>query len=385
MAAQQQGGGSQDQGSSDFLWISIILVGGIFATWYFAGSYISAFLYQIKGYEGTALQVVLNYWNTFVTDILHLSSLQIPMADLQSLITQIHHKKANTTFTGVVAASTTIGDYLRFFIAPVLVLCAVIVYKKSVGLRFKTVFDMNKMRAAEKMDWPQITPVIKLNLVKEDIDKGPWAMAMTPMQFCKKHKLLKEKTDDRGRPAVDLIIGKASQVFVTQLGPFWTQVTALPPYARALFAAFAACGNHDRDPAFELLNNISRSANTGKLDFTGADVLLLKHGNSKLAIKVMQHHAYVLTVFASMLELARTDGVFASSEFLWLKPLDRRLWYMLNTVGRQTPVPEAAGPFAHWQAEKRWGGPLRTPMVESAVKGLEVALSEILYEPEEAD
>lgn len=210
-------------------------------------------------------------------------------------------------------------------------------------------------------------------------------MALTPMQFCKKHKLLKEKTGDDGRPAVDVIAGKASQVFVTQLGPFWTHVTALPPYARALFAAFAACGNHDRDPAFEVLNKISHSAESGKLDFTGADALLSKHVNSKLVAKVTQRHAYVLSVFASMFELARTDGVFASSEFLWLKPLDRKLWYMLNTVGRQTPVPEAAGPFAHWQAEKRWGGPMRTPMIESAVKGLEIALSEILYEPEEAD
>ncbi len=35
-------------------------------------------------------------------------------------------------------------------------------------------------------NWPQITPVLDLDLIKTDIDKGPWAMAMTPMQFCKR-------------------------------------------------------------------------------------------------------------------------------------------------------------------------------------------------------
>ncbi len=49
------------------------------------------------------------------------------------------------------------------------------------------------------------------------------------------------------------------------------------------------------------------------------------------------------------------DGVQASADFLWLKPIDRRLWYMLNTVGRQTPFAEVAGPYAHWLAEREMG------------------------------
>ena len=86
---------------------------------------------------------------------------------------------------------------------------------------------------------------------------------------------------------------------------------------------------------------------------------------------------------ASMLELARTDGVLASAEFLWLKPLDRKLWYMLNSVGRQTAVPEIAGAFAHWTAEKKTKRALRVPMVDEAAKSLEVAMKEIIYEADE--
>jgi intracellular multiplication protein IcmP len=377
-----QSQGSQDPGSSDFVWISIIAVVGIALAWYFGNKYITNFIYNVRLYEIRGIQLTLQGWNMLAVKV-HLPSLQMQAHDLQALATAIQHKKLSSTFEALQAVSTRVGDYMRWVIAPVLAVFAVIIYTTNIQLKLKNIFDLKRMRAAEKNDWPQIIPVLKLNLVKEDIDNGPWAMAMTPMQFCKKHKLLKEKTDDKGKPAVDLIPDKAYQVFVTQLGPLWTHVTALPPHAKALFAALAACGNHDRDAAFELLNNISRSSENQKLDFTGIDPLLAKHFNTKLVIRVLQRHAYVTTIFLSMMELARTDGVFATSEFLWLKPLDRKLWYVLNTVGRYTSVPEASGPYAHWLAEKKWGGPLRTPMMEEAVKAMEGALADILYEPEE--
>ena len=86
---------------------------------------------------------------------------------------------------------------------------------------------------------------------------------------------------------------------------------------------------------------------------------------------------------ASMLEEARQDGVQASADFLWLKPLDRRLWYTLNTVGRQTPFIEVAGIFAHWIAEKEAQRRLRVPMVEEATNAVELALKDVVYRPDE--
>lgn len=110
-----------------------------------------------------------------------------------------------------------------------------------------------------------------------------------------------------------------------------------------------------------------------------------KHENTKLVQQIVQSHAYLLTVMAEMLEGARTDGVQAAADFLWLKPVDRRLWYMLNTVGRQTPFVEVAGPFAHWVAEKEMGRRLLVPMVEEATNALEIALKEIIYKPDEKE
>ena len=56
---------------------------------------------------------------------------------------------------------------------------------------------------------------------------------------------------------------------------------------------------------------------------------------------------------------------------------------MLNCVGRQTPFAEVAGPFAHWRAEQTMGRPSRAPMIDEAIKALEVAIKEVKLSPKE--
>ena len=72
-----------------------------------------------------------------------------------------------------------------------------------------------------------------------------------------------------------------------------------------------------------------------------------------------------------------------SSEFLWLKTVDRRLWYMLNCIGRQTPYAEVGGPFAHWRAEQAMGRRSLVPMIDEAIRALEIAIKEIKLSPKE--
>jgi len=231
-----------------------------------------------------------------------------------------------------------------------------------------------------------------LDLVKMDIDQGPWAMAMTPVQFCRKHKLLEEfrrgrqegvSRRDADRVEVNLKRGEANKVFALQLGPKWEGYSRLPPYAKALFAAFVARVNADSKAAATILLQLNRSSVSRKLDLTGVDALYKKHENTKLVQKILNSHAYVLTMMAAMLTAARLDGVQATADFLWLKPLDRRLWYVLNTMGRQTPFVESAAAYSHWLAERDAGRKLVIPMVEGATNALELALKSMVYHPEE--
>ncbi|HRE30934.1 MAG TPA: phosphoesterase, partial [Candidatus Berkiella sp.] len=122
----------------------------------------------------------------------------------------------------------------------------------------------------------------------------------------------------------------------------------------------------------------------GTMDYSDTDEYIKKY-KSKAAELCQKRHAYVSTVMAEMLLLARTDGVLASADFLWVKPIDRRLWYILNCVGRQVSVPEVSGVFAHFFAERELSRALTVPMVDEATNALEKAIINTIYVPEEGE
>lgn len=296
------------------------------------------------------------------------------------------------TFEDLVIMGAGVGDYVRYPFVLLMFILAAVVYFGSSTRVFKRTYSMQTLSKLENAYRPFITPVVGLDLINQDLDKGPWAMAMSPMQFCKRYRLLEEVKPQRYQgmkrsewDRIDVVLkrGKANRLFIMQLGPLWSGPDKLPLHARALFAAFAARINADKAGS-KLLAQLAESS-TGKMNYKGVDELLKKHYNSKTVQHVVQTHAYVLTVMAEMLERARDDGVQASSEFLWLKPIDRRLWYTLNTVGRQTPFIEVGGIFAHWVAEKEARTKLMVPMVEEATNAVEVALKEIVYQPDEKE
>lgn len=372
MAAPQQG--NQAETSSALFWFvgAMLAAGGVL--WYaFKKQIVSAYL-------------TFRLW-----EIDFISLFTGRLDDVRTYI--LTTKPEAMSFQDLVRVGQAVGDYLRIPFALLLFVLAVVVFLGSSTRVFKRAYSMRELVEAEKDNWPQIAPVAGLDLVKMDIDKGPWAMALTPMQFCKRYHLLEEhrRAPQEGmmrkewsRVEVTLKRGLANKIFALQLGPLWQGTAKLPPHARALFAVFAARYNSDGKAAYDLLRQMSRTYTT-KLDFTGADELCRKYENTKGVQKVVESRAYVLTVMASMLEAAREDGVQASADFLWLKPFDRRLWYMLNTVGRQTPFVEVAGPFAHWVSEKEIGRKLLVPMVEEATNALETALKEIIYKPDEPE
>ncbi len=385
MSGQQQaqgggGGGGGDAGSLDFFWGIVILVAALIAIWYFGKDYISAAVLQVRYYEIIAI--------TFVLDGIGkgLSFFNLPAPntyDLHELAAFIKSNSGAVTFSRLAEISTQVGDYIRYPGAIILGGLAMITFFTHVTAKFKSTLNMKSLRKLEQENWPQITPVVKLDLVKEDIDEGPWAMSQTPMQFCKKNDLLLEEVKD-GKTIAVLQKGVAYRVFSLQVGPAWNgNIQSLPVHVRALLAVFVARANRDSKAASDLLIQIAQSSAHGKLNFAGVDQLLAKNINFKPAQKCLSMHAFVTTLMASMLVLGRTDGVLATSDFLWLKPLDRRLWYMLNSVGRQTAVAEVAGPFAHWLAEKEMKYPLKVPMIEEAVTGLQAAIDDVLYEPED--
>lgn len=376
-----RGGGAGGQNPTDqstnFFWLLCLIMGTIVVVWWLCRQYLVIPIFWIRLLEVDAIKYVMLAWSN-VAAFLHL-----PVPDMSSLDHvqkfMLNADPKQIQYDYFAAVNWYIGQWIRFpVMAIVLGLGAYLLFGHS-SMRFREIHSMASLKKLEVENWPQITPVLSLDLVKEDIEKGPWAMARVPLDFCKDNNLLTTKLNAEKKTCWSLKRGPAYRIFALQLGPLWRGAQNLPIHMKALFVIFVSRTEKDKDTAKKLLTQIAVSASTGQLDFSGVEELVRKYQHAKVIQWLGHRHAYIYTMMASLLEISRSDGVLATAEFLWLKPLDRRLWYVLNNVGRQTAFVESAGPYAHWLAEKKVGKALKTPMVKEAVNGMEYAIDETLY------
>ena len=370
--AQQQSQGQSGDNSMAPIWITIsIFVMGYFI-WAAGHKYIVAFIFLLTTLQAKFLHFFIG--GTRLSEDIYLMQTLDPAvvkwAQLQMLMQDV-------------------GTYIRYPVILMLAGLAVFLYQSDIALRFRKAHNMKTLRAQEQQNWPAIMPVVKQDLVALDINTGPWAMALTPMEFARKHKLLKKNDAlmDNPDPGLEMTAGvrrgDAKRVFTLQLGPVWNGFEHSPPHAWALAAVFMARMNQDKAAAYKILAALDKSTSEGKPDYSVATSTLKKYQQAENVQAVVGQHAYLLTVMASLLKASRDDGVMPSSDFLWLKVVDRRLWYMLNSVGRQTPFAEVGGPFAHWVAEQVTGRRSLAPMIDEAIRAMEVAIKEIKLSPQE--
>ena len=348
------------------VWITALLFFCLYLFWYEAHTSIVSWVFRLNILEAKLVMLVFKPAN-LTNDIILMQSLD------PSLV----------TWSQLLLFSKHVGDYIRYPLMLIIVIFAWILHKSDVTLRFRKTYDMKKLSTQEQVNWPSIMPVVTQDLVSADIDIGPWAMALTPIEFARKNDLLK-KNDvllDKSLPGQEKTAsirrGDAKRVFTLQLGPLWNGFTRCPPHGLALAAVFMARMNRDKDSAAAILTDLDKNFTTGNCNYSLINKVINKYQNEMIVQEVLVQHAYFLTVMASLLMASRDDGVVPASEFLWLKPVDRRLWYMLNSVGRQTPFAEVGGPFAHWCAEKKMRRKFLAPMIDEAIKALEIAVKEI--------
>lgn len=372
MAQQQQSQGS-DSGLGP-VWIIVLLFFTTYIIWLTGHQYIVKFIFIINIWQAKLVNLFIN---------------NQALANQITLMQTIDPKSVE--WNQLLDLTRAVGDFMRYPVVLILVVLAIVLYQSNITLKFRKAHDMKTLRAQEQFNWPAIMPIVNEDLVSQDINKGPWAMALTPYEFARKYHLLRKDDAlmDNPVPGEEMTAairrGDAKRVFTMQLGPYWDGFEHCSPQAYALAAVFMARMNRDRDAANNILKVLDKTFVSGKPDFSVAKPIILKYQNSDLVQEVVSKHAYVLTVMSSLIQAARNDGVVPSAEFLWLKPIDRRLWYMLNCIGRQTPYAEVAGPFAHWRAEKEMGRRCLVPMIDEAIKALEVAIKEIKLTPRQME
>lgn len=185
-----------------------------------------------------------------------------------------------------------------------------------------------------------------------------------------------------------------AEVLAEQLRTPWIGPENMRPCHKALFAVMALFYGYDVEGGNRLLSDLGVLADaTGvKRNMMDAAILgeeglmgridgIIKGEKGRRLKAKGEQHAWLESAFPTFIHLARKDrGVLPPAAFLWLKAEDRLLWYILNNVGNEAVMIEAAGALAHSRAEAQIGVPIMRPAVYQAARAMREDYMDLLPE-----
>lgn len=333
-------------------------------------------------------------------------------------------------FWDAVLMMDTIAHTLLFVLLP-WVIWRVWEIRKAYRInRFVRKFDLKRLAQANIAHNPGLRPVLQENLLKQPINEGPWAVNRPPVDWAlmhrlvyaqsagtivnKLHGLLGNKGNAEAKSKRKYITGwsekkmawsaqerrrvmpspwqcrldieRTDQVLTEQLGGHWGGFDRLDRFERCVAALLLLVIAKDATKARELalqLGNSFRRLDRRKrhrptLDDRGVDKIIAKHADHPTVRRVLERHAFKNTAFVGLLNEATNKGVFIANEFLWLKPVNRTLFFSLLQYGGDRPFTEATGVWAHYQEEVREGYGIKVACVEAGTD----SIWQMLYEEE---
>lgn len=235
-----------------------------------------------------------------------------------------------------------------------------------------------------------------------------WASAMRPEEWLMAKGVTSTFDLQSGR---DELIAATESALADQLTRPWLGFAALTPTRRALAGAFCCYFGFDRNRGEAMLEDLCHLFSVAPeikdergepwVDMDAAilaekglseriDAFFTTTAAIEMEKALTRAHAYEETAFFAMVSMSRSTqedmitelaaadigkkysgrGLLPTAQFVWLKEFDRGFYYALNTVGSNTPVVEAAGVFAHYQAERAFRIPLPMPYVWQAARAL---------------
>ncbi len=271
--------------------------------------------------------------------------------------------------------------------------------------KLKRKLDMEKLLSENSRNFPCLLPIVgkgKYLLSAESYDKGPWRIARTPIQFALAHGILNgpngfpctmEEALENGMPSKDKpAFGQcvfreeeAMKAMQKQLGEPFVDLAGLSPVRKALATAFMLYALGQKHECIAILDDASASySETGGKpqcpilengDFSAVlDNALLAWIQFSSRKTVARHLSFQLPLMMALLGEARKKGVLATSQFIWLRPMDRPLWYALSQCGGRAAWAEGLAAWSHFQAEEHAGKTLSAPHLKAAVESLKNSL-----------
>jgi hypothetical protein len=380
---------TDDQGNSAFLGLALVII--IFAmipAWYAAraetinGALLALAKFELRGFLPFSAEA-RTAWD-------HIAGLD----------------PALLTWERMQAVLSYTGKWIRWPFGLFLVLCglASIFMGRVSGLTRR--LGMESLLKNNAESFACLHPIVgrgKELLDPRSYDAGNWRIARSPLQCAVEHGLLLDEKGEaypadqvmrRGLGYVEspaygharLDEDRTLAMLRAQLGPVFGGFDALSPGRKALAVAFLAYADGDKKDCLGILNDVARA-------YTEQDgkpgCALLEQATFAKRLKTMwekhqeitteriiaRHTAFELTWFMALLTRARKKGVLASSQFLWLRPLDRPLWYALHQCGGRAAWAEGIAAWAQYAAEEKAGKALSEPRLAQAVTALREALS----------
>lgn len=313
---------------------------------------------------------------------------------------------AALTWERMTAILSYTGKWVRWPLALFLVLLGVIAIFMGRVKKLIRRLNMESLLRNNAESFPCLLPIVGRGnylLSPESYDAGPWRIARSPLQFTVENGLLVDDNGNAIPPDQVLLHGlgsadalawgkarldeaKTLEVLRTQLGPQFDDIVGLSPCRKALAAAFLAYAGGDKQEAVALLDELSRSyVETGGVPACSVlgdealserlDALLEKHKSILKEDAVARHTSFELVWLMALLTSARKKGVLASSQFIFVRPLDRALWYALSQCGGRAAWAEGFAAWAHYMAEEKAGRVLPEPKLAQAVAALRDALA----------
>jgi len=278
---------------------------------------------------------------------------------------------------------------MPFFVLA-MVLGAIRVWRTDVQSRYRQRYTLEQLIQAQATYYPHLRPLVGRKIDEMPLREGPWRIKYSQSEFAMEHRLI---LDGNKRPITDPEYphkaafynrNRAEKVFIKQLGKVWEDdLDQLLPHERAMFGVLAAMAAIERKAAMAALAEMSSSwreikrkghPSTYTVVTTRAEKLAYEHWDHPKVKAVRAKHGYFLTVMSGLADLKQRSGELAISHFIWLRPTDPRLFYVLHQQGLPQPNYEAAAAFAHYQTEVRLGFPQKKPLISKAVEGLKEAL-----------
>jgi intracellular multiplication protein IcmP len=297
------------------------------------------------------------------------------------------------TLKDLYGIAQAVGMFFRIPATGLIVVLASICAIRAAPSRFKRQFDLDGLIKEQASEFPVISAFAARHLklaapgAQEIL---PADYALTPTEWISRFA---------ADPSGHLNEQKARAALAKQLGERWTGPASAPPVARLLFTVFALHLAERRDDAMKILGEASVCVSDAKKDgengplaaltlssalISQVDRFFEKHMSASqktAAMKIAAGHAYVSTALMALLTASRIKaGVMAPGQFVWLKLVDRNLWYALHSLGYEiegigryihpNPRVEALGARDHWAAERLAGRPVLKPNFNESVVAL---------------